>query len=286
MKILKAFAVELAHGAGAIVSKHHAKGAFTIGNKGAIDLVTTADKQSEAFVQKAVAKKFPTHALLGEEGGARGPEGAEYRWVCDPLDGTTNFAHGIPHFAVLIAVQQLVRGRYETLAGVTFDPTRDETYVAVKGQGATLDGRKIRVSGEKQLIRAVGSTGFGYDRLFRVDDNHAEYTRLNLVTQGIRRLGAAGLDFAWVACGRMELFWEWRLQPWDMAAGLLLVEEAGGRSTQLDGSEATVTSGSVLTSNGKVHQAALAALASARTQGAREGLETHLPKALHAKVAK
>ncbi len=286
VEALRSFSVDLAQEAGELVMRHYRRGGFSVSRKSAVDLVTTADQQSEALVLGTIRKRFPTHALLAEESGTSKASGP-YRWICDPLDGTTNFAHRIPHFCVLLAVQKRVgSNRWKTLVGVTVDPTRDERFVAVAGRGATLNGRPIRVSNVSRLLGTVGSTGFGYDRLFRRDDNHAQYARVNLVTQGVRRLGAAGLDLAWVACGRLDFYWEAFLNPWDIAPGLLLVEEAGGRTTDFRGRRVDVSDRSLLTSNGRVHAQVLRALRSTPRDPMtyRRGLERLLPTDLAARV--
>jgi myo-inositol-1(or 4)-monophosphatase len=271
----------LARSAGDVLTEAFARG-VQVSHKGAIDLVTTADKDSEACIIAGIRRAFPDDAILAEESGARAAGGPR-RWVIDPLDGTVNFAHGLPHWCVLIAVQERQRdGAYATVAGVTWDPLRREEFVAVRGQGARLNDVPIAVSTTARLIDSVGATGFGYDRLFRGDDNHAEFCRLNLLTQGVRRFGSAGLDLAYVACGRYDFYWEYRLNPWDLAPGVLLVQEAGGRVTDLGGGPGPTADGTLLSSNGPLHDPCMAALASSLQVpvNGRQGLAAQLPPEL------
>lgn len=271
----------IAQDAGAVVLRHHERGTAAVSHKSLIDLVTTADKASEALVLKALRKHFPDHDVLAEESGAHGAK-ARYRWLIDPLDGTNNFAHGLPHFCVLIALQERLRGGERTLLGVAFDPVREELFVAQRGTGAAVNGKAMRASRTPNLINSIGATGFPVKRLFTDDDNHREFCRLNLLTQGVRRLGSAGLDLAYVASGRMEFFWEYKLNPWDVAAGALMVEEAGGKVTRTDGAAFHTSEGTILATNGKIHAAAVKALSSARALpvSSREGLAKFLPPAV------
>ena len=275
----------IAHQAGALLAQKFTA-PFAIHHKGAIDLVTDADKASEELIKAFITKRFPQHSILAEESGAHN-SGHAIRWVIDPLDGTVNFAHRNPHWCVLVAVQQRqADGSYATLAGIIFDPLRQETFVAERGAGASLGGQPIAVSKTSELLQCLCATGFPYDRLWGAQDNHAEFCRMSLLTQGCRRFGSAGLDLAYVACGRYDMFWEYRLFPWDLLAGVLLVEEAGGRVTDLGGGP--VTDGTLLASNGALHAPSMAALASAAQVPAnsRDGLRPHLPAALHARLPK
>jgi myo-inositol-1(or 4)-monophosphatase len=287
MKELTRSAIDVARGAGRLLAEAYGR-TLQISHKGAVDLVTDADHAAEDFILAELERRYPDHPVLSEEAGARAAEGP-YRWVIDPLDGTVNFAHGLPHFAVLAAVQaRLPEGRFETIAAVTFDPLRDELFVAEKGAGATLNGAPIRVSETSRLIDAVLATGFNYDRLFRLDDNQAEFCRLNLLTQGVRRNGSAGLDLAYVACGRLDGLWEYRLNPWDVAGGCLLVTEAQGRVGALEGGPLESAHPSVVASNGRLHTTLLEAIASARRLPAnsRDGLEAFLPPEVAARLAR
>ena len=281
MNALMTAAQRMARQAGRILTAAQQSG-VQVNFKGTVDVVTNADRESEQSIKADIAQSFPEHAVLAEESGASGAGSAPYRWVIDPLDGTVNFAHGQPHFCVLIAVQERgPQGDYHTVASVTLDPMRQEEFVAVQGGGATLNGQPIRVSSTASLIHSAVATGFGYNRLFvpAGQENHAEFCRLNLLTQGARRNGAAGLDLAWVACGRLDMYWEYDLKPWDMAAGLLLVHEAGGQVSGLDGQPIPPDSGTVLASNGLLHAASARALASTAQHpiNARTGLAEFLP---------
>jgi myo-inositol-1(or 4)-monophosphatase len=209
-----------------------------ISYKGAINLVTESDRQSEALIVGGLLDAFPNHHIVGEEGGGCGApiDSAPYRWYVDPLDGTTNFAHGIPHFAVSLALA----GRDDRpLLGVVYDPMRDECFHAVEGKGAALNGRSIRVSAVSDLSDAALATGFPYDRRSNPDNNVEEFTSFLMRTQSISRMGSAALNLCYVAAGRFDGYWEMRINPWDVLAGLICVTEAGGRVSnyrgQLDG---------------------------------------------------
>jgi len=221
----------------------------TVDRKGAIDLVTDADRASEAAVLGVLAERFPGAAVLAEESGASGAPEAGLRFLVDPLDGTTNYAHGLPHFAVTVAA--LDAGG--VAAGATLDPLRGERFLAARGQPATLDGRPIACAGREAVGDALLVTGFPYD----VHQTHAEVLRLLgpmlARARGVRRLGAAALDLAWVACGRLDGYWEARLKPWDLAAGLLLVGQAGGLATDLGGGDRPLETGGVLAANPALH---------------------------------
>ena len=235
--------------AGAAVLRERWSMPRTVDRKGAIDLVTDADRASEEAVLRVLAERFPGAAVLAEESGTSGIAGAGLRFLVDPLDGTTNYAHGLPHFAVTVAALD-ARG---VAAGATCDPMRRERFLAARGLPATLDGRPIRCARAAEVAAALLVTGFPYD----VHATHAEVLRLLgpmlARAQGVRRLGAAALDLAWVACGRMDGYWEAKLKPWDMAAGLLLVEGAGGVTTDLDGGDRALELGSVLAANPVLH---------------------------------
>lgn len=279
-------AIELTRGAGRIVREAFDSG-VTVEHKGPVDLVTEADRASEDYLLRAIAREFGNHAVWAEESGKGAQEGP-WRWVIDPLDGTVNFAHGVPHFAVLVAVQERQGADYQTQLGIVLDPMRDELFVAVRGQGAWRNGRPLAVSSTRRLIDATLATGFAYERLFTERDNHREFCRLNLVSQGVRRFGSAGLDFAYLACGRFDGFWEWGLKPWDVAAGVLLVEEAGGTVTGLAGEPFELSRGEVLATNGPLHQPLKEALDSAREHpiNSREGLAELLPPELAERLSR
>ena len=220
--------------------------------KGAVDLVTQYDLASEKAVVDCLLSAWPGHVVLAEEGGERG-QGSPYRWYVDPLDGTVNFAHGFPCFCVSIAFEADARTGPELMAGVIFDPMSGELYTAVRGQGAFLNGDRIRVSDQDDLDRALLATGFPYDLRERPDRILERFNRMTLASQGVRRPGAAALDMAFLAAGRVEGFWEQGLKPWDTAAGVVLIEEAGGRVTEFGGSPFRPQSEEILASNGHLH---------------------------------
>ncbi|HEU4533495.1 MAG TPA: inositol monophosphatase family protein [Polyangiaceae bacterium] len=239
--------------AGAVLMRHY--GAVDrVDEKGAIDLVTQADRESEAAVKALIREHFPDHAIVAEESGAEGA--GSVRWIIDPLDGTTNFAHSFPVFAVSIAVE--VDGR-AVAAGVE-NPFARERFLAFAGRGATLNGRGIRPSAAGSLARSLVASGFPYDRRERPDHYLAYWKAFLNQCHGVLRLGSAALDLCSVACGRLDAFWEERLQPWDTAAGALIVAEAGGRVTSYEGGSFRPGGPSVLASNGLVHDECVALL--------------------------
>ena len=233
--------------AGALLMRYFAE-RVTIEYKGDVDLVTEADRNSEKLIAERLRGRFPDYDIVGEEG-TRSETGAEYRWYVDPLDGTTNFAHGYPVFCVSIA---LVRGE-QLEAGVLYDPTRDEMFAAERGQGATLNGKPIHVSTTKTLAESILGTGFPSHKRHKNPNIHF-YHQLTLRSHGVRRAGSAALDLANVACGRYDGFWEFNLNPWDTAAGVLIVQEAGGRVTRFDNAPFRLDSREVLASNGLIHE--------------------------------
>lgn len=216
--------------------------------KGGIDLVTDADKASEARILSHLRAAFPDHATLAEEGGQSGGS-APYRWIVDPLDGTTNYAHGVPHYCVSIGVE----GPGGLLAGAVLDPVRNELFLAGKGLGATLNGRPLRVSGAEELGSALLATGFPYDLWANPERTLTLFDHFACKARGMRRLGSAALDLAYVAAGRFDGFFEFKLKAWDVAAGALLVREAGGTVTHLEGGPLDLTRCDVLASNGALH---------------------------------
>ena len=217
--------------------------------KGPGDFVSTADLKAERTLKNELARARPGYGLLFEEGGAEAGSDPRHRWIVDPLDGTTNFLHGIPHFAISIALER----DGEIVAGLVYDPVRDEMYSAEKGLGAYVNDRRLRVSARRRLAEAVIGTGMPLG----VRGDRATYlatlTAVMGATGGVRRLGAAALDLAYVAAGRFEGFWEFGLAPWDVAAGLLLVREAGGYVSDLSGGQTMMTSGDVLAANDHLH---------------------------------
>ena len=216
--------------------------------KGDADLVTAADRRSEALIRERIRQAWPEHDVLGEEEGLR-DTGSEYRWYVDPLDGTTNFAHGFPVFCVSLGLEH----KGVMIAGVVYDPTRNELFAAERGKGATLNDRPIHVSRTKLLKESLVGTGFPSHKRHKNPNIHF-YHQITLRSHGVRRAGSAALDLCYVACGRMDGFWEFNLNPWDTAAGVLLVEEAGGRVSDFRGGPFQLNSRETLASNGLIHQ--------------------------------
>ena len=223
--------------------------------KGEHDLVTAADRASEKLIVERLRASFPAHSIVAEEGG--GHEGSsEFRWYVDPLDGTTNFAHGFPVYNVTLALEQAG----ELIAGVIADPTRNEIFTAERGSGAFLNGERIHVSKVDRIEDALVATGFPSRRRHQNVNVHFFY-QLSMLSHGVRRPGAAALDLAYVACGRLDLFWEFHLKPWDMAAGILLINEAGGCCTNMFGGPVDLHGPHLLGDNGLVHQETVALFA-------------------------
>lgn len=249
-----AVAESAARAAGALLRNGYGR-AWSAERKGAIDLVTEKDRESEREVLARIRASFPSDAILAEESGGAGLD-AERLWIVDPLDGTTNYAHAHPQFCVTIAFAR----RGEVVAAVTYDPLREELFAAEKGRGATLNGRPIRVSDAPTLDDALIATGFPYDRRERADFYMRFYREAVVRTQGVRRAGSAALDIAWVACGRMDAYFEFGIKPWDIGAGELLVREAGGVVTDMKGGPHRLDGKNTLSSNGRIHEAMLAML--------------------------
>jgi len=218
------------------------------------DYVTEVDKQAEAVIIDTLLKAYPKHAILAEESGTRGK--SDYVWIIDPLDGTTNFMHGFPHFAVSIALQH--KGKLQQ--AVIYDPFRQELFTSSRGDGAYLNDRRIRVSKRKNLDGALLGTGFPFGESANIDRFIKTCRILMPLTAGIRRAGAATLDLAYIACGRLDGFWEFGLKPWDIAAGALLIEEAGGLVSDIKGGDSYLESGNVLTAAPGIHEAMLSLL--------------------------
>ena len=224
--------------------------------KGDVDLVTVADRTVEKLIRGRLAEAFPDHGVYGEEGTRERMDG-EFRWYVDPLDGTTNFAHGFPQFCVSLGLEQRRPGLASDedgtiVAGVIYDPMRDELYTAERGKGAWLNGKAIHVSRTPVLAESLISTGFPSRKRHDSPNIHF-YHEFTLRSHGVRRAGSAALDLAFVAAGRLEAFWEFNLNPWDTAAGVLLVEEAGGMLTDFAGGAFQLDSRAVLASNGLIH---------------------------------
>ncbi|WOD38742.1 inositol monophosphatase family protein [Nodosilinea sp. E11] len=243
-------ATEAALAAGAVL-QHHWGNLTSIDEKGRSgDLVTEADRGAEAAVMAVLQRHLPNeHGILAEESGAGGNPNATLLWAIDPLDGTTNYTHQYPFCAVSIGL--LAEG--EPVLGVIYDPIHHDLFRAATGLGATLNRRPIHVSATKQLAQSLLVTGFAYDRRETPDNNYAEFCHLTHLTQGVRRGGSAAIDLAYVACGRLDGYWERGLSPWDIAAGIALVREAGGQVTAYDGSTLEVMSGRLLATNGHIH---------------------------------
>ena len=240
----------IAREAGALLMEYFDQN-IKIEYKGEADLVTAADRKSEALIRERIRSLWPGHDVLGEEEGLR-DTGSEYRWYVDPLDGTTNFAHGFPVFCVSMALEH--KGRM--IAGVCYDPTRDELFSAELGKGAYLNDQPIHVSKVPKLSESLLGTGFPSHKRHKNPNIHF-YHQITLRTHGVRRAGSAALDLCCVACGRFDGFWEFNLNPWDTAAGVLIVEEAGGRVTDFHGGQFQLNSRETLASNGLLHDALL-----------------------------
>jgi myo-inositol-1(or 4)-monophosphatase len=221
----------------------------TIDYKGAIDLVTSVDREAERTIVALIRRNFPAHSILAEEEtNVEGKEN-EYRWIIDPLDGTTNFAHGYPQVSISIALEH----SGQVILGLVYDPLRRECFRAVKGHGATLNGSPIRTSVVNELDKALLATGFPYDRREKADFYLAFFKAFLTRCQGIRRNGSAALDLCYVACGRIDGFWELKLKPWDIAAGALIVEEAGGTLSDFSGDEFSIWGSETMASNSIIH---------------------------------
>lgn len=240
-------AVEIAREAGALLT-HHFERRVAFETKGEFDLVTEADRASERLIIDRLTTHFPTHGIVAEEGGGH-ESPSEYRWFVDPLDGTTNFAHSFPVYNVTLGLERAG----EMIAGVVFDPTRQEMFTAERGSGAYLNNRRIKTSSIKQVADSLASTGFPSRKRHHNINIHFYY-QLAMLSHGVRRTGSAAIDLAYVAAGRLDFFWEFGLKPWDVAAGSLLVAEAGGRTSDMQGARHSVTtSDSMLADNGLLH---------------------------------
>jgi len=242
------FAIRVAREAGALLRDRMGTG-FEVSLKGDINLVTEVDLASEQLIREAIASHYPRHQVLGEEGGLA-ETSSDYRWIVDPLDGTTNYAHGYPCFCVSIALEH----RGEMMIGVVYDPTRDELFAAERGGGAMLNNRSVRVSKTNELMKSLLSTGFPYDIKTSNLTNLDNWANFAMSAQALRRDGTAALDLCYVACGRYDGFWELSLGAWDTAAGALIVQEAGGRVTDFAGGEFSSYRPEIIASNGLIHE--------------------------------
>lgn len=248
-------AQQIAREAGTLLREFYSRGVATE-FKGDVDIVTEADRASERLITERLRATFPQHGIYGEEGTRQGMD-AEFRWYVDPLDGTTNFAHGFPYFCVSMGLEQRAPGLSQhedgtIVAGVIYEPLRDEMFVAERGRGAYLNGRRFHTSRCTQLQEALLATGFPSHKRHESPNIHF-YHELTLRTHGLRRAGAAAIDLAYTACGRLDGYWEFNLNPWDTAAGSLLVEEAGGTMSRFDGSPFRLDSKEILATNGHIH---------------------------------
>ena len=249
-------AERIAREAGALLREFHQRGVRTE-YKGDVDIVTEADRASEKLITERLAAAFPDHGVYGEEGTRDGLE-REFRWYVDPLDGTTNFAHGFPVFCVVLGCERRRPGLApdqdgEMVAGVIYDPLRDEMFSAARGEGARLNGEPIHVSRTRALQESLIATGFPSQKRHQSPNVHF-YQEFTLRSHGVRRAGSAALDLAYVAAGRIDGYWEFKLNPWDTSAGYLLVEEAGGQVTHFDGGRFTLDSREVFATNGLIHK--------------------------------
>ncbi|MBI3806029.1 MAG: inositol monophosphatase [Nitrospirae bacterium] len=249
---LLSVATNAARQAGAVLTEYMRTG-FRIEHKQIINLVTDADRQAEQRIIDVIHDAFPTHRILAEEGGLTEESPSRYKWVVDPLDGTTNFAHGFPAYCVSIGLECDGRG----IIGVVYDPTRDELFTSQIGQGAYLNGAPISVSTTDHLDRGLLVTGFAYNIRETPNNNLNHFARFALKVQGLRRTGTAALDLCYVAAGRFDGFWEVTLNPWDMAAGAVIVREAGGKVTDFKGAPHSIYGRELVASNGSIHQAML-----------------------------
>ena len=217
--------------------------------KGGINLVTDIDRLAEERALSIIREKYPSHDILTEERRME-EKGSQYKWIIDPLDGTTNYVHGYPRYCISIALEK----DGEVILGVVYDPVPDELFLAEKGKGATLNGRKISVSKIDELDKSLLATGFPYDRREKADEYLKIYREFMLNAQGVRRDGSAALNLCYTANGRFDGFWEEQLAPWDVAAGSLIVTEAGGRVTDFKGEKADIYGKDIVASNGKIHR--------------------------------
>jgi len=248
------FSEKLARGAGKILKQGFNR-SLIINYKGRINPVTEYDLKSERYITSQIVKRFPDHAILAEEG-SDVEEQSPYRWVIDPLDGTVNYAHGFPVYCVSIAVEY----EGDTIAGVVYDPDRDELFSAGKGMGTWLNKKKVHVSSEKTLRKALLATGFAYNISTAKRNNLGLFARMAKRAQGVRRPGSAAIDLCWLACGRLDGFWEFYLHPWDTAAAKLIVEEAGGKVSRINGKAYSIFSRDILASNGHLHKTMISVL--------------------------
>jgi myo-inositol-1(or 4)-monophosphatase len=250
-------AIEFAHAAGDVL-KDYAGREKQVQFKGRGNLVTIADKESEALIIRSIRGRYPGHAILTEESGAIAPtqSGTDFQWIIDPLDGTTNFAHQYPFYCVSVAVEQAG----DVICGAVYDPVRDEMFSAARGEGSFLNGERLHVSEVSQLSHALLLTGFPYNFRERVGTVVGQFREFLMESQAVRRGGSAALDLSYIAAGRCDGFWELDLHPWDTAAGGVIAEEAGARVTDFAGNPFSIYMTEILASNGRIHDAMEAVL--------------------------
>ena len=253
-------AIQAAQRGGSVLTDYAQKG-FEIHKKDhPINLVTEADLHAEKVVIQSITQAYPDHQILSEEEGLQALQNSPFKWIIDPLDGTTNFAHGFPMYNVSIGLEY----EGEVLIGVVYDPTRQELFLGQKGKGATLNNTPIHVSTTPKLGEALLVTGFAYDVHTVADNNLKEFCQFTLKARGIRRTGTAAIDLCYIACGRLDGFWELKLNPWDTAAGKLMVEEAGGKVTNYHGQPFSIYGKDLIASNGLIQDEMVAVLKEAR----------------------
>lgn len=249
-------AIDLSRAAGDVLNYYSSRDKL-VEFKGQANLVTVADKKSEELIIGGILSRYPSHSILAEESGITQP-GASVQWIIDPLDGTTNFAHGYPFYCVSIAVEE----NGEVVCGAVYDPVRDEMYSAGRGSGAYCNGDRLHVSHVGPLSQALLITGFPYNFRERLQTVIRQFEKFLVASQAVRRGGAAALDLCYVASGRLDGFWELYLQPWDTAAGRIILEEAGGKITDFKGTPFSIYMKEILASNGRIHDEMMAVLAS------------------------
>ena len=241
--------------------------------KGPRNFVTAADRRAEAILREELAKARPDYGFLGEEGGAQAGSDKTHRWIVDPLDGTTNFLHGIPHFAIAIALER----NGTIVAGLVYNPAHDEMFIAERGKGTFLNDKRIRVAARQRLAEAIVACGLPHYGRGDLALARSEIAAAQRAFAGLRRYGAATLDLAWIAAGRLDAYWERDLSPWDLAAGSILVREAGGFISDLDGGDAILTKGNVVAGNDTMHRELLRLLQEAETAAGKEAAASTAP---------
>ena len=259
---MEAFLKQIIRDAGQMSAEYFQKGVTFTVKSNLSDLVTEADVAVNSFLIEKIQERYPDHKITSEEEDEKGPGDADYEWIIDPIDGTANFIHGIPHFAISIAARE----KGKLAVGLIYDPIRREMFTAAKGEGAKLNDRKIRISQQKTLEGAIIGTGFPFKKHSVLPEYLKQFESIFTQTAGIRRAGAASLDLAYVAAGRLDGFWELDLKPWDIAAGALLIREAGGMITDQHGTDDYLKSGSVVAGNVKMLKVLLETIAKANAK--------------------